>query len=73
MHARHSWIYRSDVTDHGGVRAGEIVSVAASKGGALGSALFFGSLVKRITWLKIIPIASIRPNPGVELVWLAER
>src|SRR5438876_7787390 len=40
VHARHSWIYRSDVTDHGGVRAGEIVSVAASKGRALGSALY---------------------------------
>jgi 23S rRNA (cytosine1962-C5)-methyltransferase len=40
VRARHCWIYRSDVTDHGGVRAGEIVSVVASNGRALGCALY---------------------------------
>jgi 23S rRNA (cytosine1962-C5)-methyltransferase len=40
VHARHCWIYRSDVTDHGGVQAGEIVSVVASNGRSLGWALY---------------------------------
>ena len=40
VHARHSWIYRSDLTDHNGAEAGELVLVRDSKGAVLGRALY---------------------------------
>jgi len=40
VRARHLWIYRSDVSDHSGAQAGEIVRVTDSRGKALGSALY---------------------------------
>ena len=40
MHARHSWIYRSDVADHGGAEAGNIVRVVDSHKRVLGWALY---------------------------------
>ena len=40
VHARHSWIYRSDVTDQGGAHPGAIVRVIDSHKRALGSALY---------------------------------
>jgi len=40
VHARHSWIYRSDLTEHNGAEAGELVLVRDSKGAVLGLALY---------------------------------
>jgi len=40
VHARHSWIYRSDLTEHNGAEAGELVLVRDSKGAVLGRALY---------------------------------
>ena len=40
MRARHCWVYRSDVTDAGSARAGEIVLVKDPRGSALGRALY---------------------------------
>ncbi len=40
VHARHCWIYRSDLKDQGGAQAGEIVRVVDSRGRMLGWALY---------------------------------
>jgi 23S rRNA (cytosine1962-C5)-methyltransferase len=40
VHARHSWIYRSDLTGHNGAEAGEVVLVRDSKGAVMGRALY---------------------------------
>jgi 23S rRNA (cytosine1962-C5)-methyltransferase len=40
VRARHCWIYRSDVTDRGDARAGEIVRIVDPRGRAAGSALY---------------------------------
>ena len=40
VHARHSWIYRSDVTDHRGAEAGFVVRVMDSHQRVLGRALY---------------------------------
>jgi len=39
VHARHCWIYRSDITDAGNAQAGDVVRVADHRGRVLGSAL----------------------------------
>src|SRR6266404_8284019 len=40
VHARHSWIYRSDVTDHSSAEAGSLVRVMDSHERVLGCALY---------------------------------
>lgn len=40
FHARHCWIYRSDITDPRKAQAGEVVRVADARGRVLGSALY---------------------------------
>jgi 23S rRNA (cytosine1962-C5)-methyltransferase len=40
VHARHLWIYRSDIADHSGARAGEVVRVIDPQKRVLGSALY---------------------------------
>jgi 23S rRNA (cytosine1962-C5)-methyltransferase len=40
VHARHCWIYRSDVTEASKAQAGDVVRVADSRGRALGCALY---------------------------------
>lgn len=40
VHARHSWIYRSDLADYSGAQPGEIVSVVDWKGRVSGCALY---------------------------------
>jgi 23S rRNA (cytosine1962-C5)-methyltransferase len=40
VHARHRWIYRSDVTDHSGAEAGNLVRVMDSHERVLGCALY---------------------------------
>lgn len=40
VHARHSWIYRSDVADHSGSQAGDLVRVIDSHERVLGCALY---------------------------------
>ena len=40
MHARHCWIYRSDVTNHSGAQAGNLVRVMDSHERVLGCALY---------------------------------
>src|SRR5215472_16848633 len=40
VHARNCWIYRSDLTDVGGARPGEVVRVADPRGRVLGRALY---------------------------------
>src|SRR6185369_4701544 len=40
VHARHCWIYRSDVTDASKAQAGDVVRVADPRGRVLGSALY---------------------------------
>lgn len=40
VHARHCWIYRSDMTDASKAQAGDVVRVAGPRGRVLGSALY---------------------------------
>lgn len=40
VHARHCWIYRSDVADHSGAQAGNVVRVIDSRERPLGCALY---------------------------------
>ncbi|HXF38328.1 MAG TPA: class I SAM-dependent rRNA methyltransferase [Blastocatellia bacterium] len=40
VHARHCWIYRSDVTDASKAQPGDVVRVADARGRTLGSALY---------------------------------
>lgn len=40
FHARHLWIYRSDVTDTGKSRAGDVVRVVDTRGTVLGHAIY---------------------------------
>lgn len=40
LRARHCWIYRGDITDHGGATAGDIVRVMDPRERMLGYALF---------------------------------
>lgn len=40
VHARHLWIYRSDVADYGGAEAGDVVRVIDGQNRTLGLALF---------------------------------
>lgn len=40
VHARHLWIYRSDVTETGKTRGGEVVRVIDQRGATLGHALY---------------------------------
>ena len=43
VHARHSWIYRSDLTDHGDTQAGHVVRVIDPHKRVLGCALYSSS------------------------------
>lgn len=65
VHARHSWIYRSDVADHNGAPAGEIVSVVDSKGRVLGCALY--SSRSQIA-LRMVSFDDVEINPDF---WLS--
>src|SRR5262249_44475479 len=65
VRARHSWIYRSDLTDHSSAQPGEIVRVADPRGRVVGTA-FYSSLSQIA--LRIVAFEDV--EPGREL-WLS--